>query len=180
MNHTSSHITAKAPTFTLNDRVAVHLALLAVVLVQVVLREFISLWGVAPSLIIAATVFLALQLGPRAVVACALIAGLVFDLLSYHILGSSAFALCLTAWLVGFVRGLVFRQTLLLYLATICGATVVYTITISIINWLARGEGVMVLHLLWQIPLSCALNFIALLVLIPILKRVLKGRLSRG
>jgi len=173
-------ITTKAPSLSLVNQIVVLFALLAIVVLESILREFISLWGVAPAFLLASVVYLALQLGPRTVVGLAFAGGLILDLFSYHLLGSSAFALCIIGWLVGLMRGMVFRQNLLLYLAMVSASTFLFVLITNIINLIAWGEGVRLVEILWQVPLSCLLNFLAFLLLLPLVRRLLRGRLDRG
>jgi rod shape-determining protein MreD len=176
--HTAS--SSRTPALSLRVWIAIYGLALLVVLAQLTLGKLFSIWGLAPSLVLALMVYLTLQLGAQSILPLALVSGLFADLFTFNLLGSSAFALCLTVWLVGLSRDIIYRKNLWLYLTIITAATLVNALVIRFIYWIYLGESVFTVSMLWKLPLESLLNFLVLLLLLPLVKQILKGKLNHG
>jgi len=170
----------RAPAISARAWIVIYILALVIVLAQLTLGRLISIWGVAPSFILAFMICLTFQLGARSVLPVAFVTGFCADLFTYNLLGSSAFALCLVVWLVGLSRNIIYRKNLWLYLAIIASSTLINALVIRLIYWIYLGEEIFSQNMLWKLPLESLLNFLALMLLLPLTKRILKGRLNYG
>ena len=102
-------------------------------ILQATLFDYLDIGGVRPSLLLIITVFFGLHEGPLVGAVVGFICGLFEDSLSSGTIGVNALARTLLGFIVGSIRGRLFRDTIwyrtgALFIASLLGETMVFSI----------------------------------------------------
>lgn len=132
--------------------------LVAIALLQTTLVPRLTMWGVHIDLPLLVVVNWSLLQGSREGAIWGFIGGLAVDLFSGAPFGAATLSMLTVGFLSGIGQATVFRARIVLYLATMFVATLVYDLLFLLVVWIS-GAAVIWLESFWRILLpSAALN----------------------
>jgi rod shape-determining protein MreD len=148
--------------------------LLLLVIVQVALAGQLSQYGISMDIILVAVIALTLREGLYYGMVCGFFAGMLFDLLSQHIVGTSALLYAVIAFLVVRLMEAGFKKVITAYIFIVFAATELHIIIFNLIYYLFNFN-INMAALSLEIMIKPVMNIILLFLIFPLIGVVIPG-----
>lgn len=153
------------------DKLKLVLIYTAAFLLQCTVFNAIAVLGVTPNVILMMTVVYSFFFQKMDGLVIGVIFGILQDMLCGQIIGISALIYLILGMLLKLMRTTVFKDNRILLLFVVIFSTLFYALAYWLLSCIMLQTGLSLLYSLKRVPISIVMNFIVLLLIIPIAKK---------
>ena len=153
------------------DKLRLVLIYTAGFLLQCTVFNTIAVLGVTPNVILMMTVVYSFFFKKMDGLAIGVVFGILQDMLFGQIIGISALIYLILGIILKFMRTVVFKDNRILLLFVVIFSTLFYTLAYWLLSCVMLQTDLSLLYSLKRVPISIVMNFIVLLLIVPIAKK---------